>query len=219
VEVGHAGCRDDLQQTELHVLRQLLEEAVTSTQQNGHLVEDYLVDEARFQPGGQHAAAHEGDVLGPGGLACRRDRVLDASGDERLRLADFGRGPVAEDDEWRRRVRATASPMARMLVGGAPRDSRPHSCRDGVEQPGARLAQLESVEYLARRVPVHVPVEEHGRVTETASELLVAVRSATTDIAVDRDGVGAEDLAHVSPSLLIKWLGESRRIGAGRRRS
>src|SRR5712691_9943162 len=96
---------------------------------------------------------------------------------------------------------------------------RSHSCRDGVEEPGTGLTELESVEHLTGRVPVHVPVEEHGRVTETASELLVAVGSATTDIAVDRDGVGAEDLAHVSPSLLIRWLGGSRRIGAGRRRS
>src|SRR5215207_5295356 len=199
--------------------RELMEEAATGAQQDGHLVEDHLVDEVRFQPGGQHAAAHEGDVLALGGLACRRDRVLDAGGDERLRLADLGRGPVAEDEESRRRVRATASPMAGVLVGGAPRDSRPHSFRDGVKEPSARLTQPESVEHLARRVPVGVPVEEHGRVTETASELLVAVGSSTTDIAVDRDGVGAEDLAHVSPSLLIRWLGGSRRIGAGRRRS
>jgi hypothetical protein len=47
-------------------------------------VEDHLVDEVRFQRGCQHAAAHEGDVFAVGGLACRRDRVLDAAGDERL---------------------------------------------------------------------------------------------------------------------------------------
>lgn len=52
----------------------------------------------------------------PGGLACGRDGVLDTGGDERLRVADLGRGPVAEDKEWRRRVRATASPMAGVLV-------------------------------------------------------------------------------------------------------
>jgi hypothetical protein len=57
VEVGYAGCRDDLQQTEVHVLRELMEEAVTGAQQDGHLVEDHLVDEVRFQRGGQHAAA------------------------------------------------------------------------------------------------------------------------------------------------------------------
>src|SRR4029077_9974192 len=138
---------------------------------------------------------------------------------EGLRLADLGRGPVAEDEEWRRRVRPTASPMAGVLVGGAPRDSRPHSCRDGVKEPGVRLTEFESVEHLARRVPVEVPVEEHGRVTETAAELLGAVGSAPADIAVDRDGVGAEDLAHVAPSLVIRWPGGSRRTGAGRRRS
>lgn len=126
MEAGHVGCRDGLQQSEVHVLRELMEEAATGAQQDGHP--------------------------------------------------------------------ATASPMAGVLVGGAPRDSRPHSCRDGVEEPSARLTQAESVEHLARRVPVGVPVEEHGRVTETASELLVAVGSATTDIAVDRDGVGAEGL-------------------------
>ena len=152
-------------------------------------------------------------------VACRRDRVLDAGGDQRLRLADLGRGLVAEDEQRRRWMRATTSPVTGVLVGGAPGDRRSDSVRDGVEEPGAGLTQLESVEHLAWRVPVHIPVEEHGRVTETASELLIAVGSATADIAVDRDGVGAEDLAHVSPSLLIRWLGGSRRIGAGRRRS
>ena len=71
------------------MLRALMAEAATGAQQDGHLVEDHLVDEVRFQRGG--------------------------------------------------------------------------------------LTQPESVELLARRVPVGVPVEEHGRVTKTASELLVAV--------------------------------------------
>ena len=47
MEVGHAGCRDGLQQTEVHVLRELMEEAATGAQQDGHLVEDHLVDEVR----------------------------------------------------------------------------------------------------------------------------------------------------------------------------
>src|SRR6266702_1294494 len=196
-----------------------MEEAAAGAQQDWYLVEDHLVDEVRFQRGGQHAAAHQGDVLAPGGLACRRDSGLDAGGDERLRLAYLGRGPVAEDEQARRRVRATASPMTGVLVGGAPRDSGPHSCRDGVKEPGARLTQLESVEHLARRVPVGIPVEEHGRVTQTASELLVAAGSATTDIAVDRDRMGAKDLTHLSPSLLTRRPAGSRRTGAGRRRS
>jgi hypothetical protein len=47
VEVGHAGCRDGLQQTEVHVLRELMAEAATGAQQDGHLVEEHLVDEVR----------------------------------------------------------------------------------------------------------------------------------------------------------------------------
>jgi hypothetical protein len=39
VEVGHAGRRDGLSQTEVHVLRELMEEAATGDQQDGHLVE------------------------------------------------------------------------------------------------------------------------------------------------------------------------------------
>jgi hypothetical protein len=92
---------------------------------------------------------HQGDVLVAGGRAGCGDGVLDATGDEGLRVADLGRGPVAEDQEPRRRVRATASPMAGVLVGGAPRDSHPHACRDGVKEPGVRLTELESVEDLA----------------------------------------------------------------------
>jgi hypothetical protein len=45
VKVGHAGCRDGLQQTEAHVLRELLKESATGARQDGHLVEDQLVDE------------------------------------------------------------------------------------------------------------------------------------------------------------------------------
>src|SRR5580704_13663014 len=78
---------------------ELLEEAAAGAQQDGHLVEDDLVDEARFQRGGQYAAAHEGDVLVAGDRAGCGDGVLDAAGDEGLRLADLGRGPVAEDEE------------------------------------------------------------------------------------------------------------------------
>jgi hypothetical protein len=89
-----------------------MEEAAAGAQQDGRLVEDELVDEARFQRGGQHAAAHQGDVLVAGGRAGCGDGVLDAGSDEGLRLADLGRGPVAEDEERRRRVRAIASPMA-----------------------------------------------------------------------------------------------------------
>jgi hypothetical protein len=43
MEVGHVGCRVGLQQTEVHVLRELMEEAATAAQQDGHLVEDELV--------------------------------------------------------------------------------------------------------------------------------------------------------------------------------
>jgi hypothetical protein len=82
-----------------------MEEAAAGAQQDRHLVEDNLVDEARFQRGGQHAAAHEGDVLVAGGGAGCGDGVLDAAGDQGLRLADLGRGPVAEDEEWRPRCR------------------------------------------------------------------------------------------------------------------
>src|SRR5260370_27778337 len=46
-----AGCRDGLQQTEVHVLRELVEEAAAGAQQDGHLVEDDLVDEPCFQLG------------------------------------------------------------------------------------------------------------------------------------------------------------------------
>ena len=49
MEVGHAGCRDGFQQTEVHVLRELMEEAATGAQQDGHLVEDKLVDEPRLE--------------------------------------------------------------------------------------------------------------------------------------------------------------------------
>src|SRR4029450_3024820 len=47
-----------------------------------------------------------GAVVVRGGLAGGRDGVLDAGGDQRLRLADLGGGPVAEDEQRRRRVRA-----------------------------------------------------------------------------------------------------------------
>jgi hypothetical protein len=48
LEVGHAGCRDGLQQPEVHVLRELMKEAATGAQQDGHLMEDELVDEPRL---------------------------------------------------------------------------------------------------------------------------------------------------------------------------
>ena len=51
-------------------------------------------------------------------------------------LADLGHGPVAEDDERRRRVRATAAEVAGVLVGGAPRDRRPDSCRERRRRTG-----------------------------------------------------------------------------------
>jgi hypothetical protein len=103
-------------------------------------------------------------------MSMHRDRVLDAGGDERLRPADLGRGPMADEEGSRPRDRAPPPKVAGVLVGGAPRDRRPHSCRDGVKEPSARLTQTESAERLARRVPIGVPVEEHRRVTETASE-------------------------------------------------
>lgn len=46
VQLGHAGCRDDFQRTEIHVRRALLEEAAAGAQPNGDLVEDHLVDES-----------------------------------------------------------------------------------------------------------------------------------------------------------------------------
>src|SRR4029450_5955589 len=105
-EVGHAGGRNGLHQPEAHVLGELVEEAAAAAEQDGHLVADAPVAQARRQRRGHDAAAHEGDVLVPGGLAGGRDGVLDAGGDQRLRLADLGGGPVAEDEQRRRRVRA-----------------------------------------------------------------------------------------------------------------
>src|SRR5579859_1411616 len=101
-----------------------MEEAAAGAEQDGHLVEDQLVDQARFQRGGQRAAAHDGDVLVAGGRAGGGDGVLDPGGDEGLRLADLGRGPVAEDEERRRRVPAAASPVPGVLVGGPSRYRR-----------------------------------------------------------------------------------------------
>jgi hypothetical protein len=115
VEVGDTRRWDGFAQTEADVGSDW-KKGLAAAEQDRHLMQDHLVYEVRFQRGGQHAA-HE-DVLVAGGGPRGRDRVLDAGGDERLRLAELRRGPVAEDAESRRRARATASPMTGVLVLG-----------------------------------------------------------------------------------------------------
>jgi len=53
-----------------------LEEWAAATEQDRHLMEDYLVDEARLQRLGHDAAAHQADVLVAGGFAGRRTRAF-----------------------------------------------------------------------------------------------------------------------------------------------
>ena len=77
----------------MHVLRELMEEAAAAAEQDGHLVQDELVHEPRLERLGDQAATHQGDVLVAGGRAGCADGILDAAGDEGLRLADLGRGP------------------------------------------------------------------------------------------------------------------------------
>lgn len=75
------------------MLGELAEEAVTAAEQDGHLVEDHLVDQARLQRGGQHPAAHEGDVLveldRASGAFAEARRAADAAGDAHTFLTTF----------------------------------------------------------------------------------------------------------------------------------
>src|ERR1035438_3381926 len=75
-------------------------------------MQNELVDEPCRQRRRHTAAAHQADVLIPGGLARRSDRVLDPCGDERLTRADLRRWPMTENEQPCRRVWAVASPVA-----------------------------------------------------------------------------------------------------------
>src|ERR1022692_292523 len=154
-----------------------------------------------LSPAASRAAGHEADVLVAGGVAGRRDRVLDSGGNQGLLLADLRRRPVTENEQPRRRVWAVASPMAGVLVRGASCHCRTHPRGERVEDPRAGLTEPEP-EHLTGRVAVGVPVEQHRRIAEAAVETTVGVaRVATADVAVDRDRVGAEDLVHFDAPL------------------
>src|ERR1039457_6782003 len=112
-EVGDARCRYGFDEFELHVLGQRLEQRPSAAEQDLHLMQNELVDEPCRQRRRHNAAAHQADVLIPGGLARRSDRVLDPCGDARLTRADLRRWPMTEHEEPCRRVWAGASPMAR----------------------------------------------------------------------------------------------------------
>src|ERR1039457_876471 len=109
-EVGDARCRYGFDEFELHVLGQRLEERSSAAEQDRHLMQDELVDEPCRQRRRHNAAAHQADVLVPGGLARRSDRVLDPGGDERLTRADLWRWPMTENAQPRRRVRGGGAP-------------------------------------------------------------------------------------------------------------
>src|SRR5450755_2238042 len=91
-------------------------ERPSAAEQDRHLMQNELVDESCRQRRRHNAAAHQADVLIPGGLARRSDRVLDPCGDERLTRADLRRWPMTENEQPCRRVWAVASPMAGVLV-------------------------------------------------------------------------------------------------------
>jgi hypothetical protein len=116
-----------------------------------------------------------------GGFASRRDGVCDAGGDEGLPLGDLRCRPMAEDEEPGGRVGAAPSEVVGVLIGVAARHNRTHASGEGVEDPGAGLAQPEPIEHLAGRGAVEVPVEEHRPVAESAPGAGIA----TGDVAVD----------------------------------
>jgi hypothetical protein len=81
--------------------------------------------------------------------------------------------------------------MVGVLIGVAPRHDSAHAGGEGVEDPGAWLAEPEAVEHLAWDVAVSVPVEEGRSVAEPSPG------AATGDVPVDRDRQCAKDLAHL----------------------
>src|SRR3954447_10678700 len=191
VQVGDARRGYGLDQPELHVLRKLLEERPSTAEQDRHLVQEELVDQACLQRCSHDAATHQRDILAAGQLARRGDCVLDGVR-QGLPIADLRNRTAAQHDRPSVRVRAATAEVAGVVVRLVPDDDRTDPAGRGVEHAGAWLAELEAVERLARRVTVEVPVEQHRRVAESA----VRTGVATADVPVDRDREGAEDLAH-----------------------
>src|SRR5437899_7339826 len=97
--MGDTWRRDGFDEAEAHVLGERLEEGPAAAEQDRYLMEDHLVDEPRLQRLGHDAAAHEADVTVAGGLASRRDRLLDSGGDEGLPLGHLRCRPMAEDEQ------------------------------------------------------------------------------------------------------------------------
>src|SRR5690349_22224225 len=193
MQVGDARRGDGFDETQPDVFGQRLEERTAAAEQDRHLVQDHLVDQSRLQRFGSDAAAHQGYVLVAGDLAGGLDRILDPGRDEGLAAGHRRRRPVAEDEQRRGRVWTSAVTEAfGIVVRVATRERYADPTGQRVENPGARLAQPESVEHLTGNVAAAQPVEEHAAVAQPAP----GARIATGDVAVDRDRVVAEDLAH-----------------------
>src|SRR4051794_19233615 len=201
VEVGDTGCGNGFDEAEPHVFGQGLEERAAAAEQDRHLVEDDLVDQACLQGRSQDAAAHEADILGPSDFTRRGHRVLDAGRDEDLPVTDLGRRTVAEDDQTGSRVRAAAAEVLGVLVCVASGDHGADATGEVIEDPGGLRCELEALEDLAPGVATAEPVEQHRSVAEPAARAGIT----TGDVTVDRDGVGAENLRHgVAPSEFLQ---------------
>ena len=162
---------------------EVVEEADAFSEDDWHEVEVQLVDESRGESLPRHVAAHHAHVPAAGGFLGEIDRPLQALGDEDEGQLVRVLGRVVGDDEERPVEGRRAAPAVRCVVGVAADDYRADSSDERVEDLTALVGEVQRLALVALEEPGIEPAH-------------LAVRAR--HVAVERDGVGAEDGAHAA---------------------